>query len=378
MIGELINRMHNSCRWTAVLLIFTCMTLGLAGCGQSITLAELSATDQALAGPANTETPVPPNSSTLVAFELMATQTAQAQDILASQVAQAQSIQSTQTAQAQGILLAETSQAQAIQSTKTAQEKSNLLAETSQAHAIQSTQTAQAEGILLAETSQAQAIVNAQAIQSTQTAQEVSNLIAQTSQAQATENAQALAIQSTQTAQAEGILLAETSQAQATGNAQVLQTNQAAAAVTSLPVTATAYAATQAAGVVQEYNREQQAFLNRIVNPLIPFLVILLLVLFILLILLVYRRYMVLPWSRRPRFEPSDVDPGQPMMDGKVIVDPGSPPQPSSASEWTSDTPIEQPVENEVPVEIADPADPPFVQWIAEAEDKLKDDGKEP
>ncbi len=294
MIVDSIDNMHNSYRWTTALLVFTCMTLGLAGCGKSITLSELSATDQSLAGPAITETPVPPTVSAQGALQMMVTQTAQAQDILASQVA----LQMMVTQTAQDILASQAAQAQEIQST----------------------QTAQGESILLAETSQAQTLVNA----------------------------------------------------------QVLQTNQAAAAMTSFPMTATSYASTQAAGVVQEYDREQQAFLNRIVDPLIPILATLVLVLFIVFILVVYRRYMAIPFSRRPRFGRRAVNPARLILEGRVLEDLVSRHQPPTASERPPVTPIEQPVENKIHVEIVDPADPPIIQWIAEAEQKLIDDGKEP
>ncbi len=58
-------------------------------------------------------------------------------------------------------------------------------------------------------------------------------------------------------------------------------------------------------------------------------------------------------------------------------MDPVSRPQPSVAPEPTPVTPTEPAVEDEVQVDIVDPADPIILKWIAEAEHKLKDDGKE-
>ena len=72
-------------------------------------------------------------------------------------------------------------------------------------------------------------------------------------------------------------------------NAQAAQAAQAIATLTAYPMTATPFAVTQAALLMQQYNREQRSFINQIVVPLIPFLAVLDLVLFILLIIYITR-----------------------------------------------------------------------------------------
>ena len=194
----------------------------------------------------------------------------------------------------------------------------------------------------------------------------------------ATQTAQAQNFQATQVAQVQKIQIAETSQAQAIMNTLLLQANQTAVALTAYPLTATPYAATQAAGVIQEYNREQDAFLNQVVNPLIPILAFLVLMVFIMAIVAVYRRYMSIPRERRPLLLRRPVDNASLMMIEGMMVDAPRRLQPLITSDPFPVTPSEQPPENTVHVEIVDPAEAPVAHWIEEAENKLsnEDDGE--
>jgi hypothetical protein len=167
----------------------------------------------------------------------------------------------------------------------------------------------------------------------------------------------------------------QTAQAQAVLNAQVLQTDQAVAALTAAPLTATPYAATQAALLMQEYSREQQSFINQIVKPLIPVFAVLDLVLFILGIVLISRQFMPMPWPRRMRIGPANVNPAPlTIIDGRFAghdqwLDRIIPSELRSAN-----LPV-LPGESTVFVEMVSPDEPPIVHWIAEVEQQLANEG---
>ena len=74
----------------------------------------------------------------------------------------------------------------------------------------------------------------------------------------------------------------QTAHAQAILDAQVLHATQTAEALTAYPMTATSFAITQAALLMQQYDREQQAFVSRVISPSIPFLAIFALLLIII------------------------------------------------------------------------------------------------
>ena len=181
----------------------------------------------------------------------------------------------------------------------------------------------------------------------------------------ATTAAQSSAATATHTAYL--INVTQTAQAQAALDSLALQTAQAAAALTAYPLTATPFAVTQAALLMQKYDREQQSFMNQIVTPLIPILAVLDLVLFILIIIRAYRRFLPMPWSPYLRIARGNVGPRPLIMIDGVISDPdpkllpASPPSPS--------------VENPVHVEIIDASALPITQWIAEVEHQLADEG---
>lgn len=117
----------------------------------------------------------------------------------------------------------------------------------------------------------------------------------------------------TQTAQAQGILKEHAS-----------QTAQAVAALTAYPLTATPYAVTQAALLMQQYGRERQSFLEQVVAPLLPIIAILDLVLFILIIIVAYRQYISLHRNRPLLNILTDVTPRRLMIIDSVAVDQNS------------------------------------------------------
>jgi hypothetical protein len=155
-------------------------------------------------------------------------------------------------------------------------------------------------------------------------------------------------IQVNQTAQAQGIL-----------DGQVAQTAQAVAAMTAYPLTATPYAGTQAALLMQQYDREQQSFVDRVAIPMIPFLAVLVLVLFVVGIVLAYRRFMPAPWSRRYLTERRNLQPGPLIIQGEVVP---------RKNPWLHRVNPSSQVDRTVSVEIADASEPLVAHWIAEAE----------
>jgi hypothetical protein len=158
---------------------------------------------------------------------------------------------------------------------------------------------------------------------------------------------------------------------------KVNQTAQAAAALPAYPLTATPFAATQAALLMQQYDREQQSFLDRVVSPLIPiFAATLVLLLFVLVIVLVYRRLMPVPWLRRLQIERVNVHPSPLNMIDGVIVDHDPRLHQIIPYELTPTNPPGLPGENTVHVEIVDATEPPVAHWIAEVEHQLATEGR--
>jgi hypothetical protein len=93
----------------------------------------------------------------------------------------------------------------------------------------------------------------------------------------------------------------QTAHAQEAVNAQVQQTAQAVAALTAYPLTATPFAVTQAALLMQQYDREQRSFEEQVVAPLIPVILMLDILLIMLGLFLAFRRFMLVPWTYRSR-----------------------------------------------------------------------------
>jgi hypothetical protein len=194
-----------------------------------------------------------------------------------------------------------------------------------------------------------------------------------TQQTKMAEDATALALSDAVTATHSAYIenVAQTAQAQTNLDSQVSQTEQAAAALAAFPLTATPLALTQAALLMQQYDREQQSFLDQVVAPLIPILAALVLLLFILVIILAFRRYISKPWPRRLRIGQGNIDPiPLTMIDGVIAdLDPLLPQ--IIPAELTPANPPRLPEENSLHVEILDATEPPVAHWIAEVEDQL-------
>jgi hypothetical protein len=207
---------------------------------------------------------------------------------------------------------------------------------------------------------------------------------AQSSAVEATQLAYRVMV--TQTAQAQAMLIDQTAQAQANldaRNAQALvaldlqasQTAQAVAALTAYPLTATPFAATQAAGLTLQYSREQQAFVDQVVNPIIPYVVVLVLLLFILFIILAFRRFMFLPLPRRLSFLRGNVAPRPLTVIDGLITDPAPRLEAFIPLDRIPANPPGLPGENAIHVEIVNATEPPIAHWIVEAEHKLAAEG---
>ncbi len=190
---------------------------------------------------------------------------------------------------------------------------------------------------------------------------------AQSDAAAATQLAYQVAV--TQTAQAQGML-----------DDHARQTAQAAAALTAYPMTATPLAAIKAALLMQEYDREQQSFVDRVVVPLVPFLAILDLLLFTALIIVGYRRFMSMPLPNRLRAALGNVNPRPINVIDVMGADPDLRRPLLVPSVQTPANPPRQPGEAVGHVEIVDATEPPVAHWIAEVEQQLApegDDGSE-
>jgi len=168
--------------------------------------------------------------------------------------------------------------------------------------------------------------------------------------------------------------LALIAQAQVIVNAETTQTAQAVAASTAYPLTATPLAATQAALLLQQYDREQKAFVDRIVVPAIPIVATLLfLLLLILVIWLLYRRVMPSLWSRRLRIGRVNANP--PVMIDGVIAEHTLPLHQIIPFEATPAALPMLPCEKTVHVEIVTATEAPVAHWIAEVEQQLANEG---
>ncbi len=209
----------------------------------------------------------------------------------------------------------------------------------------------------------------------TQTAQAqaaLDSLAQQTAQSAAALTAYPL----TATYSAHELNVSETGQAQMVLYAQATQAAQAIETLTAYPLTATPFAVTQAALLMQQYDREQQSFVNRVVKPLIPILAVLDLVLFIVWIVWAFRRFLPLPWSPpRLRIAPVNLNPTPLMIIDGVVSDPNPQLHPAIPTELLPANTPRPSVENTVHVVIINAAEPPIANWIAEVEHQLADEG---
>ncbi len=207
-------------------------------------------------------------------------------------------------------------------------------------------------------------------ISSTQTGQAqdaLDSLALQTAQAAAALTAYPM----TATSAAHQLNVTETIQALMILRNQGTQAAQAIETQTAIPMTETAAAVTQAALLMQKYDREQQSFLKQIVSPMIPILAILDLLLFTAWVIRALRRIMPAPWLPRLRIARGY----NPLMIDGVIVD--SDPLlnhtiPYKLMPPTSTLPAD---EYPVHVEIMDAAEPPVAHWVTEVEHQLADEG---
>jgi hypothetical protein len=196
------------------------------------------------------------------------------------------------------------------------------------------------------------------------------SLALQTSQAASSQTAFPL----TETYSAYLLNVTGTAEAQAILSGLANQTAQVAAALTAYPQTATPFALTKAALSLQEYGQEQQNFNNQIVNPLTPFLVVLVVLLFIGALVFVFRRSQSLPFPRRLRIGGMQGN-RRPMIIDGVIVDQDPPLYLETLAEETNTNPAPQPEQDIPHVEIVNPSEAPFDNWIAEVEDQLASHG---
>jgi uncharacterized membrane protein len=183
-------------------------------------------------------------------------------------------------------------------------------------------------------------------VQQTQAAMDVTTPT-QSTAAAATQSA--ILVKASQTAQAHAFLDARSS-----------QTAQAVAALKAYPLTATPYAKTQAALLMQQYNREQQSFEDRVAAPLIPILAILDFLLVILGIVLGYRQFMSRP-GPRPLLSAGINAKSSPliMIEG-VIAEHNPWLHRNIPSQLPPAIPPRLPGDTSVNMEIDDPAEPPY------------------
>jgi len=164
----------------------------------------------------------------------------------------------------------------------------------------------------------------------------------------------------------------QTARAQAIVDPYLMQTARVVAASTTYPLTATPFAATQAALLMQQYDREQKSFVDRVVSPLIPIVAaIFVLLLSILIIVLVHRRLMPVLWERRLRIARVNANPNPLIMIDGVITDHDLPLHQIIPAELPPDNLPILPCEKTVHVEIVNATEPPVAHWIADVEQQL-------
>ena len=171
----------------------------------------------------------------------------------------------------------------------------------------------------------------------------------------------------------------QTAQVQMILDARVQQTAQAVAALTAYPLTATPLAATEAALLLQQYDREQQAFLDRLVIPLLPYVAAFLLLLFIGLVVIANRRTArPIPWlyrlsegRGRGRIQPERIIDVVELNPDRLENIPFQSEQILSAAPYLSD-------ENSARIEIINAAEIPIAHWVNEVEGRLSEEGRLP
>lgn len=186
--------------------------------------------------------------------------------------------------------------------------------------------------------------------------------IAQSQAATATYSTYILEV--TQTAQAQAIL-----DVQATENAQAVATR------TAYSLTATPLAAVQAANIFQQGQYEQLSLWRGAVTPLVIILSTLIVLLLIAGCVLAFHRLMpVLEFRLRNPRENSRIS-ALLLVDGR-IVDPDPNHRQLKQRELSPLKHPRLPSDGSVQVEIIGPSEPSITQWITEAEQELRTDGR--
>ena len=163
-------------------------------------------------------------------------------------------------------------------------------------------------------------------------------------------------------------------QAQVIVDGELTQTAQVVAAATAYPMTATDVAATRAAQLTQEYQREQDNFVNQIVTPLIPVVAAILFILTLILIIVVIKRQLIpLSWFRPSLDRRKSINPTV-MIDG-VMADYSQRPHPIDPSEFSPENIPMLPCEKLVYVEYVNPNELPVARWVDEVEQQLAAEG---
>lgn len=171
----------------------------------------------------------------------------------------------------------------------------------------------------------------------------------------------------------------QTAQAQVILDSRVQQTAQAVAALTAYPLTATPLAVTQAALLMEQYDREQQSFLDQLVKPLLPFAVFFILILFIGLIVIANRRATrPLPWLPRLRDRRvNDISKQTRIIDGVEVSHNRLEHEPFQ-SEGTLPDVSYSAADNPVRIEIVNATEIPIAQWVSEVESRLDAEDRQP
>lgn len=171
----------------------------------------------------------------------------------------------------------------------------------------------------------------------------------------------------------------QTVQAQMVLDARVQQTGQAVAALTAYPLTATPLAVTQAALLAQQYDREQQAFLDRMVVPLLPYVAAIILLLFIGFVAIANRRTTrSIPWLLRLRERPGRDQIQPPRIIDGVEVNPNRLENEAFQSEQILPNSPFLPDENPARIEIINATEIPIAHWVNEVESRLAAEGRPP
>jgi hypothetical protein len=227
--------------------------------------------------------------------------------------------------------------------------------------AAQNSTATAAQSAYLASVNQTQASQASLDAQSLQTAQAAATLTAYPLMA----TREAYQVNITQTAQAQMVL-----------NSQATQSALAIASLTAHPQTATPFAMTQAAILMQEYGREQQAFNDQVVAPLFPIIATIVLILLVVGIIFAYRRFMPVAWSRRWPGARVNLNPRPILVIDSVSSDHDLPQLKRIVPlELTPLNPPPPPGDHSVHVEIVNATEPPVVNWIEDVERQLANEG---